>query len=982
MTTTTEKMMAQLYLYDKSPGAIEQVALDLLEESIKDKDIVDPSNPFMFLLGTSATFAYSAIAKGESVARKIYPQLAQTHRQLYGHMANNDLDGIFAIPAHSEIKVMLNYDLILQYAHPVAGPNLRHIVIPRNTKFIVNGISLGIHFPIQITILTTGALNITYLGTEGENPHKVLTSNIVPFRPVTLNGSRYIELTIDVEQFEMETSFFTVDNTSSFKASIPFANQFMYIVPWYLQNGVWVQMNVSYSDQVYDIAVPTMLLDIDGNSANVRMPDVYQSLYKINNIRIDIYSCLGAMELDLSGLPSDNFSAAWTNVNLYEDLEMKSRIVAMNKLSGFMINSISTISGGSNGKTFGQIKNQIVYRAGTNRVPVLPTDIEKTMDDLNYRVSKYVDNVTDRVYVATKPLPTRFKKELEVTANTTLNDVIIDIKSIPSEFNYAIKDNGLRTTLTPLTLFALFQNNIQMEPVIDPDNLWNSGMSIIEHVENSVTVDKDVIASKLNNQSYFYTPFFYVIDNSLATLKTRAYQLDQPTIRSRYFIQDFGNVAGQYSIGTTSMTVALKNERVYVGSDYVIQWYYEIAIEATVSNITGYSTVDYFAQLKSFGTILAEGYPIAPPNNGKINYLFRLDTDLDVDQLNMIDLKPVSGSPIRVHISQQTVNVDDLTLTYTVDLDSVDQFGTVENLEIEFGKYLEGLYIPSKVVLKDIQYVKYTADVPLTYPERIYARYAEGNSEGKPAGSLIVNVGLGGEPQLVIQHELGDPILDTNGDPLFLHRNGEYVVDGNGKFIVDNATSDIQVQLGVFMVSAMYRFSTDPDTVKYRNDIPAIVRGYLENEIVPRDLLLNERTDLLYKPKGTIGPVQVNVGSDIVTVVDSTVPFAVKVFITKNGLLNSDLLKKISILIKNTIIKAVNNNYLSVYELQDTIKKAAGSDVISIDIEKFGKAKDIAVMRLIDDSTAFSVKDKMELLSGGILDIADDIQIDFIKLDI
>jgi hypothetical protein len=982
MTTVTQKMLTQLFLYDKSPGAIEQVSLDLLEEALKDKDIVDPSNPFMYLLGTAATFTYSAITKSESVLRKAYPQLAQTNRQLYSHMSNNDLDGVFASPATSQIKVMLNYDLILQYAYPVSGPGLRHIVIPRNTKFIVNGIYLGIHFPIQITVLETGALNIVYLD-AGENPYRSLTSNIVQYRPVILNGSRYIEMTLDVEQFDMETSFFTIDNTSSFKVAVPVKDKFMYIVPWFLSNGQWVRMNVTYSDQVYDISQPTMIVDVDGNIANIQMPDVYQSLYKIANLRVDVYSCQGAMDIDLSGLPADNFSATWGNVNTYETDVMKSRINAMNKLSGFIISSIDKISGGVDGKTFGQIKNQIVYRSGANRAPVLPSDIVKIMDDLNYRVTKYVDNVTDRVYVATKPLPARFKKELEVTANTTLNDVILDIKSIPAEFNYAIKDNGLRTTLTPLTLFAMFQDTLQVEPVIDPDNLWASGLSITDSIEDSPTVDKDIIAGKLNNQSFFYTPFFYVIDNSLATLKTRAYQLDNPKIVSRYFDSNTGNVNDKYSIGTTNISVALKKERVFVGSYYEINWYYEFTVEATVSNITGYSTVDYYAQLKSGIDVLAEGYPIAPPLNGKINYVFRVDTELDVDQLNMIDLRNVGGNKKRVHISEQRIDVGDvITMTYDVQLDGgIDTFGTIETMDVEFGKYLEGLYIPSKVVLKDIQYMKYTADVPLTWPERIYARYAEGNLEGKPAGALIVNVGLDGEPQLVIEHELGDPVLNSEGGPCYLHRAGDYIIDGNGKYIVDNANSDVRVQLGVFMVSAMYRFATDTDTVAYRNDIPNIVRGYLENEIVPRDRLLNERTDLFYKPKGTIGPIRVNIGSDITTVVDSTVAFAVKVYVTKNGLLNSDLLKKISILIKNTIINAVNNTYLSVFELEDSIKRAAGSDVISVSVEKFGKGKDIPIMQLVDDSTAFSVKDKMELLSGGILDIADDIQIDFIKLN-
>src|SRR5690606_19343716 len=135
-----------------SPTRIVQATCEFFDEVMKEKvDIVDPTNPFMLLLETSA--AHAALATNESLLnlRRTYIGLAQTDDDIYRHMTDTEYLGRFSTPGTAMFTFIIEYSTL---RNAMMDPNVKDefdnigtwdpvencfkAIIPRDTVHVVD----------------------------------------------------------------------------------------------------------------------------------------------------------------------------------------------------------------------------------------------------------------------------------------------------------------------------------------------------------------------------------------------------------------------------------------------------------------------------------------------------------------------------------------------------------------------------------------------------------------------------------------------------------------------------------------------------------------------------------------------------------------------------------------------------------------------------------------------------------------------------
>jgi len=134
-----ETELGNLSQYKYFPNKIVSITLNRLTDMLNGAvDIVDPSNPFTYLLETSCLNTAFAIQEYTLACRKLYPRLANNESDLYLHMSDYDYQGIFSEPAYANINfnILLNDFTSKAYYDPILQQTI--LKIPRNYSISVD----------------------------------------------------------------------------------------------------------------------------------------------------------------------------------------------------------------------------------------------------------------------------------------------------------------------------------------------------------------------------------------------------------------------------------------------------------------------------------------------------------------------------------------------------------------------------------------------------------------------------------------------------------------------------------------------------------------------------------------------------------------------------------------------------------------------------------------------------------------------------
>lgn len=960
MVSSVEKIIKGIATYNKSPASIQQVCINALEEVISGDDIVDPTSPFIFLLEAGAAASAAAIAESESVTRKLYPVLATRQSDLYRHMSDKDYVGRFATPAGATIKLLMPLSQLLLYAVTGNASNIRSVRIPRNSYFEVNGYRLGIHYPIRIDVLNDNlnGIQVVY-ETDIISPLKTLKSNVLATRQIRLGSSEYLEISIPVEQFSIDSTTYPLEGTSGFQRSIPFSDQFLYARAYVQKmvgvDKVWEEILTTHSLEVYDINIATLVLEVHEGRLFVTLPDIYQNNGLAGTaLRIDIFTTQGPLNTDLSEVPNANFSWTWEDLDTFADNTL---VAPLNKITDNILFSESFLTGGSDGLSLEEMRERVIYGVGNLKAPITAGDVEIGLKILDYNVVRYIDNVTDRLFVASKHLPYRVRNGLSTTVRASNTMVIFNELVTGYDRSLINHVSSNRATVLPDAIYDITNNGVSL--------LTDAALTALEGLAPLSLV------ATLNSNNYFYSPFHYVMDYSSGIFKVRPYLLSTPNVVGRTF--ESNNTELDYNLTTQSITVELVDDR------------YVITVIANDPSKIVFNGGVLLSQLNYKGVNGTYGYLNATATlvtNTTVSFVFELETTFDVDEDNQIEITNffrASGAVFPMFIDLEAefdlfyfhengIGVGSISGDYDdTQFTNPITGATYETLTLELGRYLGNLYTPNRSLIGEVVYQTYPADVPAVYTETVYA--------SGPYGTAFT-VNPDDSVSLTVLHNIGDPVLDGSNNPIMAHLAGDYVRDGAGNLIVVDP-GNVQRHVGITMVDAIYRFGTTDEVIAYNKQIPLEILGYLDNEVAPAAELLAERTRLEYKPRDGSGNVRVYLGGGVSEIISSILDFKVTYYLTNIGLADLDLRSSLTTMTRNEISQAVRQTTLSASNLESILESKAGSEVLSVEIERFGENKSIPIMTLAETDKSFSVRELITQLPDGSLDVRDAIDVVF-----
>ena len=174
----------------------------------------------------------------EALTRQLYPSMAINNEELYLHMSDKDYLNRFSTPSRTTFTVMINRDEFKNKAVVVDNSNIRKLVIPRNSEFMVSNYTFTMEYPIEIRQMAHGGIQVVYDVSE-QSPLQTLESNIVDWDIVRFNGEEYILIKIPVNQVQIKTYYAQINNVVKYSKMFPTTENYYYCRVYRKIRGEW-----------------------------------------------------------------------------------------------------------------------------------------------------------------------------------------------------------------------------------------------------------------------------------------------------------------------------------------------------------------------------------------------------------------------------------------------------------------------------------------------------------------------------------------------------------------------------------------------------------------------------------------------------------------------------------------------------------------------------------------------------------------------
>lgn len=742
--------------YKASPVRIAQATFEYFDDIMNNRvDLVDPTNPFIMLIEASSV--HSALAVNESLLnlKRSYVGLAETNEDVYRHMTDSEFVGRFANPGNAPFTFM--FDLNSLYKAMVQDPsdNCSKAILPRDTVVSIDTYTFTFEYPIVFRKFPNGVLQITY-DTTIPSPISKPSNNVITFKVRQDNtGMKWLYFTIPLKQMKISSSNYAIQRESVFSKDILFEDQFVYSKVFQKSeaNQRWVELYTTHSDQVFDKTTPTAILKVTEGKLNVTIPFIYNTLGTITGqIRIDVYTSKGGIDVNLSSYTLEKFSVKLRNLDTLRDDNAYTSIWSDINYFGF---SDKILEGGSSGISFEELKSKVInYAFGSFNVPITTSQLH-TLGELNgFKIVRTADGLTDRYLLGIRSIPDITIKDTSANTQKLLsraNIGMIRFLSDVSELKNSdtVVNNGDRLTLLSNSAFLLD----------------NGKASLVEHSDILGIKAQPVssLVSTVNSSSYVYTPFYYVLDLNETLLSVRPYDLDHPDSANLNFVSQNNTLGlvvntGSYLFTKTGTGYKLKIVTIS-GSAYKQLNDNQVAVQMRLSNKDG----------SLVGTINGELQGIDPDTEERI-YTFDLHTTYDVNKehaINIINVYNNDGVINNFFCSLNSIidiiyTTTSLTTGYVADITDtlinknklpVGSAGNShDTLELFFGEYLKHLWTRSRTYSADHTYQTSPVDVPALYEKDIY--------EINPITGSMLFIDGTGTPYYKKIHSRGDPVLN------------------------------------------------------------------------------------------------------------------------------------------------------------------------------------------------------------------------------
>ena len=954
------------YIYN--PVAIFERVLDTARSVVIDGenlDFAEPSGPLPFLLEGAISVTTAAIENDEACCRRSYPAMATELDELYGHMSDEDYYDRFGIPAPETFTMIIGLQELKNRAVPPNGSGIRRLVIPRETEWKVGGYSFSIQYPIELRVMPHGAVQVLY-DTSERSPIRDLSNNTLDWTVNTINfggvGLEYLVIQIPTMQYTTKSSTVAITSGIAFNENIGFDDQFFLARVWNRVNGVWKEIQTTHSTEVLDPLTPTFQLAVGDGTLNVKLSDVYvrSGLIK-GDVRIDIYTTRGKIDLDLRSYYDTEFEVTYRDFNGITDSAF---IEPLRIITDMRYWCAEYIQGGRNALTFTELRDRVIdNKTGSLKKPISAGQLSANMSDLGYTTLKSIDYVTKRIYHASTPMPDTTLSEVSTpigTMNGILQTSYFDLAKLPTVYN-----NGDRMTISPNTLYVERDGMIYFaDDSLDGFN----GLPLVNRI------------AALNNNRYLHTPFYYVLDVNSDVFEARPYHLSDPKISGKRFVDT--NATMQLDVGVGSYSIELHPEGYQLLLVTRSTDVYQTLPEAMCGCQISYVPRGYTTQVAYLN-----GEFVGWKDQERV-FRFIIKTNMDLDRNHDIIVSNfIMGqddpNPMALMLDVE-MNVIFYTSGYTIDgYSKIDADAIVhdtapggnimaithETMQFNLGKYLKTLWANARTIASPMEYVRYDKDVYATYTKDVYEIDATTKLP-------VIITGSGGVKSLKYIHRVGDTIL-VNGKPMVLHNAGDVMyVDGQP---VLKEPRKLQRRVELFLFDARYSVANTDEVKTYYNTVlNFILKGVLEDLPTAAAELL-EQTEMFYYPINTLGYVDVRLGDNSLANMDAELSFNVTYYVTDAVRKNTALLKALTSMTRSTIAEYLKNRTCTVAGIVSALREKAGDDIIDVEMEKIGDNRDQSIMTLRRDNDCFTLGKKVAATPDGSITIRDDISITYTK---
>lgn len=966
MAETVSKLLANMVKYQNNPALIQRDVYDhLTVVTGGGVEIVDPTNPFVFATEAAVVLAAGAMAQAEALTRQQYPLVAQTRADLYRHMTDKDYIGRFAVPSRASFGLAFAKDELLNKLVLDPDTKMKKMVIPRNTEFTVSDYTFSLQYPIEIRQLSHGGIQVVY-DADVVSPLQTLETNVINFEYRDNAGVTWLFFTVPAYQFKIQTLTNNISPAEAFELTIPITDQFYYARA-YSQNadGSWTEIKTTHSDQIYDPIDPTAVLRVEDGSLKVTIPQIYTSAQLLNSkLRVDMYETKGLLEIDLGSYPTQAFQATWLAIDKADETIFTA---PLKTIKTFMMFSESRTSGGADEMSFEALRLQVIKNnVGGQVTPITNVQIESMLQRQGYDLVKNIDHITNRVMLATRPMPTPSNEKLITAAAASIETLSITAKE--AVLQPTVIDNGTSITLTPNTLYQNVKGVMKL--------------ALYETVVELLQLPPDTRALVVSGGNYYYTPFHYVLDMSDNQFSARAYYLDDPKAVTKVFKSENDTTLLQVTTDTYAV------QRTASG--------YKLRI-VTKSGDTFKALADdqVFVQLA-----------FTPPNEKDKAYLngvlvgrtedtnervydFDLSTNFDVDSNDALQLTQFMMYSVSERLTGAPLTCDfqvlySTTLPMDVQWEAADvdkQLGrfllptgivgiTHEAIRIEFGQSLKSLWTRARSVISEVTYKTWPTDVPLTYEKDIYEVFDAGT------GSTVKIEN--GEVVMNKLHTKGDPVLDGSGNPVYKYRKGDVMRDGSGNPI-PSEERDMLRQVDIMLVEGVYWFATDATAIAYRTELVNAVVSWVVENIGELNKEVLEKTKIYFYPKTTQGLVEVMFGDGLITTISAGQAMKLDLYVNKDVDQNDDLKRQLIRTSITVISTMLGQSTVSISAILSALRTRYGEDVIDVGLSGLGGAANLPLITVTDDARRCSLRKRLVAQADETLIVEEDLTVNFIR---
>lgn len=940
-----------LHKYKHDPSQVQRAILN----RVVSHNITNPTNPFIFLLESTIASHSAAATDHFFTLRKEYASMAIDRQDLYLHMADADYQDRWAAPSTAEFSVIIEYDsLMFVMQDHLQDFRYKSAIIARDTEVMIGDLVFTMENAVEIREYKNGVITASHMDDRLTHFNRIRRTEIKVTKLRLQNNRDMITFEIDIRQLIKKPHYYTREISMEFTKEIPFDAQFLRLDAYHRKPGStdWLPVRTTHTQETYTTDLPIFVVSVRESSVIVSLPDIFSAIPDMisNELRIDVLSTSGDVHADLGDYAFESFSHHIRAID--EPLDWGPRQEAFAKCSCVFV-SKGTVTGGRSEISFEELRDRVVYNnVEESKIPITKVDTKFLGLDIGFDVDVVVDDLTKRIFRATKSMPSARHEKLLTPGSSLVASYIFNL-------NQSHTKKGLltfpgRMTIRENTIFSHLNGLTELVS----ERSWRA-----IHSETPETVRDEYLAAGLT-----YTPFLYAIDVTMREMAVGVYNMSTPGLLR------ISHVKKNSSLGRDINT---KTSKVYFGVNRI-----NLTLSIPpVANIPSVPLGELLLQVSFLSADDGQRYWVRSyaDHDDSATFTVSIKTFWEIDPImgavRVFDVWDSFGDSRSTWLSLS----DNIVITYGSDSrpevfkdegliiynDKIERLGgcgiSSESAKLSIGEDVEWLwknYRSSDYSPREATYRNYKV---LVYPEDVYWL------DPKTGSSIILDTDNCVATRRLLHHR-GDPILDADGELQYEYRVGDLIPRYPG----DYSSKHLFRSVDLLLFDAAYLLGQDPIYDIYRDVQANEVAGWSDNQLTQANEVVLEQSWMYFHPKNTMGH-----GYTALGVMELQVGIAVELNVPDTVAESTSLKRTISKAIIIELDRVFTSGAVSMSSIYLSLREVYESSIYSMDVKL--KGGELLSTTLVDGISAMALKKVLRVRENGTLEIAEDVDIFFNK---